>query len=556
MAKKEKSRQTPSVPGPSSPPPRNPDPPGPRTPPEPAKNPVWTWPLFTPAEPRPEKRSPSSDNPTPTTPGLTITSDPSGAEVLVNGGIRGQTPLRLENYGGQTLRITWRLGGYRSVEKDYAVPANESTVGAALDPLKAFLVFPHDPPETVMVNGTRFEGPGPGKPLVLTGKNLSANLSLVRYGFENQDFYINLAEGETRVVEYPWTPVSLSASEFYPSGHEIYPHSRRANGTVKLVVKQKSASVVELKLLDGPTAGTLPLTNDFGHLSSYEWDGLDPQGNPLPEGLYRFEAVFTSPYGERVVKNTTVYLHQTRAANFTNLDNTTSGLMFAGDAQTLEAGTTQITLSGRGAANADFYRIPFFFSAASGLARGFQAELTTGITYREDSDLNLFQLGAGFKDLLAPGLAFHGGVLLSGYFTDIGTLPAWDDRGWFPGVNAGIETAVGDNHLKFLLGADLQASPTRPLSVLEDSTNPALWAYFRTGVQVQGPGCGGGVSALVRTTPFFSGQQFFYPELELGAEFHFQWDPDSPVVNLFCETSWSAVNNWYLAPGASVSFFF
>jgi hypothetical protein len=68
--------------------------------------------------------------------GLTITSDPAGAGVLVDGEMKGTTPLELTNMspGNHTLGIV--RDGYLPVSEGIAIKGNETiTMGRTLEPL-------------------------------------------------------------------------------------------------------------------------------------------------------------------------------------------------------------------------------------------------------------------------------------------------------------------------------------------------------------------------------------------------------------------------------------
>ena len=68
--------------------------------------------------------------------GLTITSDPTGAGVLVDGEMKGTTPLELKNVstGNHTVGIV--KDGFEPVSEDITIQGNETmTVGRTLEPL-------------------------------------------------------------------------------------------------------------------------------------------------------------------------------------------------------------------------------------------------------------------------------------------------------------------------------------------------------------------------------------------------------------------------------------
>ena len=73
--------------------------------------------------------------------GLTISSDPAGAGVLIDGEMKGTTPLELENVSPGTHTIGILKDGYQPVTENTTVKENETTtVGRTLEPLTSLPV--------------------------------------------------------------------------------------------------------------------------------------------------------------------------------------------------------------------------------------------------------------------------------------------------------------------------------------------------------------------------------------------------------------------------------
>ncbi|HRK02251.1 MAG TPA: PEGA domain-containing protein [Oligoflexia bacterium] len=57
-----------------------------------------------------------------------VTSDPVGALVYINGGLRGNTPFTHEGRGGESIQIKLELDGYRPVEKNFTLESQKNFV--------------------------------------------------------------------------------------------------------------------------------------------------------------------------------------------------------------------------------------------------------------------------------------------------------------------------------------------------------------------------------------------------------------------------------------------
>ncbi|MBI2834128.1 MAG: PEGA domain-containing protein, partial [Acidobacteria bacterium] len=90
--------------------------------------------------PRPKVEAP------PLRPGLSVTTDPSGATVLVDGNVRGQSPLKLTDLSPGDYRVTLRKVGYLENSRVVTIREGQAeTLDVKLTPMPAGAPVPQTP---------------------------------------------------------------------------------------------------------------------------------------------------------------------------------------------------------------------------------------------------------------------------------------------------------------------------------------------------------------------------------------------------------------------------
>jgi hypothetical protein len=113
------------------------------------------------AEPEPQVQEPAPAPPAsapvasdPATSTLLVTTEPAGAQVLLNGRVMGQSPLRLDDLGPGPYHVVVQRPGYRTVSQTVEVEAGRSrTFWTALQPSGGTLLVVARPWATLYVNG-------------------------------------------------------------------------------------------------------------------------------------------------------------------------------------------------------------------------------------------------------------------------------------------------------------------------------------------------------------------------------------------------------------------
>lgn len=184
---------------------------------------------------------------------VTVTSEPAGAQLVVNGEPRGVTPLKAEIMAG-AHPVELRLEGFKPWTTDIQVKANEPL---ALGPIKlglpdARLAVRSDPPgASVSVAGV-YRGQ---TPLELELRpDLGHSIVLTRPGYEAVTRQVSLGAGEQRTLAVPLTgvfgEVAVSAQ---PADAQVYVDGKlsgAANQTLRLVATTHDIEIRKTGFVD------------------------------------------------------------------------------------------------------------------------------------------------------------------------------------------------------------------------------------------------------------------------------------------------------------------
>lgn len=137
---------------------------------------------------------------------VTITSEPAGAQVMVNGEARGATPLTTQLLAGNHP-VEVQLDGFKPWTTDVQVKANEPL---SLGPIKlglpdGRLVLRSEPNGAAVTVAGVYRGQ---TPLTLELRpDIAQNIALTRPGYESASRTLTLAAGEERALSVPLTGV-------------------------------------------------------------------------------------------------------------------------------------------------------------------------------------------------------------------------------------------------------------------------------------------------------------------------------------------------------------
>lgn len=214
---------------------------------------------------------------------LSITSDPVGAKVFLQGEEKGVTPLELSDLAFGKYALKLQMEGFKDVEQEIEVTAETSSANIPVTleksaPVVGTLVVESDPPNAFIVIGNRVLGVTPKKlPNTKAGKY---NITLKRDGYQDFTGTVRVAQDKTitftgQLVEIPkpapiveqpvvktpevvpGTLVTLGPGITPPKAvkksYAKYPDSlrkRRVQGTIQMsVLVSETGKVLDVKIL-------------------------------------------------------------------------------------------------------------------------------------------------------------------------------------------------------------------------------------------------------------------------------------------------------------------
>ena len=190
---------------------------------------------------------------------VTVTSEPAGAQLLVNGEPRGVTPLKAEIMAG-AHPVELRLEGFKPWTTDIQVKANEPL---ALGPVKlglpdGRLAVRSDPPgASVSVAGV-YRGQTPIE--LELRPDLDHSIVLTRPGYEAVTRQVSLSAGEQRTLSLPLSGVfGEVAVRAQPADAQLYidgKPSGAANQTLRLVATTHEIEIRKTGFVDFKTSVT------------------------------------------------------------------------------------------------------------------------------------------------------------------------------------------------------------------------------------------------------------------------------------------------------------
>jgi formylglycine-generating enzyme required for sulfatase activity len=174
-----------------------------------------------------------------------FTSEPSGAEVVIDSRIRGTTPLVLDILEG-TYSLVFQKKDYSPMAMDLTVPAGEElSATAVLTPAPANLDLQSTPPGATVMVDALFKGQTPLSLTLSSRMNHTLELSLP--GFENLRQKMTFAPGENKSLHLEMKPEygTVFVTTAPPDAELLIdgkPHGK-ATGRLELSVQQHTLEV-------------------------------------------------------------------------------------------------------------------------------------------------------------------------------------------------------------------------------------------------------------------------------------------------------------------------
>jgi hypothetical protein len=495
-------------------------------------------------EASPERdRSDSSSTPTNQTSNrsrLSITSDPPGAGVFINGVFLGVTPLSIQNPPGLPFQVLIRKTGYRDHLSLHFGNEPPDSIQAKLEQIVGYLSIQGIPPERILIDGYREEFESGTLRLLAIPVGLRT-ITMQRFGFRDYLIQVNLREGETQKLSPVWIPEDLRLTDFSLSPSRVSPKSPGNLGALRFDLSVNGPGMAKIEILDRQ----LNLVYQSPLVSLNTWDhqllwfgagnklvhSIQPgayfelgsnqdqssqlvMGQELPNGLYYGQVVLfdstENPAGSRAVTSDGAWFVLDRGVTLYPrvIRGFGSGLLLVPTADVMEPLRLQYTIQGDGVFGSGLFIIPLSFGIRAGLFPGLELSVFGGGIFREDSQDNQLTLGATLKALVVQStpswISGAMGLTLSAshreFFSRAG-MSDIDDQGDFPGVGGGLFGQLAFGSVALHGAWEIRFADTLPRDSW-DPPNPKVlgaWSYYRAGLSIQIPQAHLGVSGALQS---------------------------------------------------------
>ncbi len=190
---------------------------------------------------------------TPDTAMITVKSEPAGAEVTINGAVKGTTPCDIPRVPQGMYELSVKLNGYAEYHQKLRLRAGKSeNIDVNLDPLPAVLRITTTPAADVYLNG-RFKGVAPVR--IKDLKPGEYTVRVQKKGYDTIEQTVNLNRGDDIVRNFNLIP-NTGALEVTtePSNVKIYVDDKWLGLTVANT--NEADTVSDILTIPGISAGT------------------------------------------------------------------------------------------------------------------------------------------------------------------------------------------------------------------------------------------------------------------------------------------------------------
>ncbi|MEX0963146.1 MAG: PEGA domain-containing protein [Pseudohongiellaceae bacterium] len=189
---------------------------------------------------------------------VSLNTSPSGAEVLVDGELVGNTPLNAEIIQGQR-DVILKLAGHKAWQEDFDVLAGEdfSVPLVELEPADGLLFIQSNPSSASVTIGGEFKGLTPLEVALPPGQNHA--LTLFKNGYTSSTLSLQTRANEERDINIELEPILMTVSiRAQPEDAELY-----VDGELRGVANQTVELMAASQQIEIRKTGYVPYSTEF-----------------------------------------------------------------------------------------------------------------------------------------------------------------------------------------------------------------------------------------------------------------------------------------------------
>jgi len=496
--------------------------------------------------------------------GLSIDSDPRGAEIYINNRYRGKTPLDITDLVPGSYKLELRIEGYHEHTTWIQYTGGDQSYYYTLERIMGRLEVSVRPSDAqITMDKTEIDE---GINRVPVGSYL---LTVRAFGFERHEEVVSIRENETTNVTLVLAPAALRIDEPELTRRAFNPDNPGVLGTTtfKFKVSTYSNGIIRVLRSNGTEVVRTRLPRFTSWDQAFVWDGRSDRGEIQEDGDYSVRLEVTSEEDQKSIIHASSVTHEeivtidhSMTISFRSVWSGTAGLLYAPSADVLPSQSFQIASLLMGHSESIegnvVFRAPLDLAFRAGLGLQMEIDIQTSIILENAEAIPLLASGA-FKyrfAQLGDVLELDSSVTAKiSYQANTGT----DTFSNFTGLSVGIPTQVSFGPVSFIAAPELILSPYIVTydSSYDDEFATELWFYLRSGLLLDLEFLMVGLSVSVRTTPFSEGFALDVP-FQSGFEVHGLIPGTQVFLSLAVAAEIESTADWYIMAGGGIGFLY
>jgi hypothetical protein len=509
-----------------------------------------------------------TQNPPGSSKGLQVLSDPSSAEVWIDGDFKGLSPYVMEDISVGWHRILLRKSGFYESSAWVEFNGDPLLYQTTLSQIIGFLQISAVPSDiSVTLDGQVIPQ---GTQQVSVGTH---EVVVKSFGYTPYTTSVVIAEKAVTALSVSLEPAPFDITAFSIPKTVVNPANPGLIGSIEANFSVTGPGTGTIHVLDatGGDVFTRELPDFTAWDQSFSWDVHSSTGQALFDGVYTLQVVATGPGAETpVTRETQFTVDSSLKVAPRSVWSGSSGLLYAPVAEILPQGDFQLGVLGAGIAIPDLSSIqaPVLLGMRIGVAPGMELDASAGLI-ATSTVLPLTASIAARWNLLVP----HGGigtsaavqVKLSGQISttqaSVGPLMT-DTFANFTGISVELPLQLTVGALSGLLSFGATGSLWYPYLFQADGITPQFgpvaWLYVRAGVLLDLGSVSAGISASTRTQQLPGGIAFLSSPIpfEAGAEIHWLIPGTSLMLSGIFAGEYQDSNNYYFMGGGGLGFLY
>ena len=493
--------------------------------------------------------------------GLEVISEPTNAEVWIDGSFRGLSPYIATDISTGWHKVTLRKTGFYESSNWVDFESDYMLYQTTMVQMMGYLQLSVSPQEAAVSIGGRPVSPG------LTQLPVGTYTVVGRlFGYADFQQPVTIEDKATTSVDVALVPTEFAVNSLSVPKPAVNPDnpgllglleadfSVTGPGSGKVIVRDQAST--EIFSQDLPAFTTWQ--------QSFVWNVRDASGRALPDGSYTLVlSAQGSGSDQRIESEVPIRIDRTLKVGPRSVWSGSAGLLYAPVAESLPKGDFQVGILGAGVAAGSLFQAPVQLGARIGFGGGLEVDAAGGIL-ASSAATSVGGSVASRWNLLLPKEA-HGTSMavqtkLSVWLTPLaGTaaVMATDTFANFTGISVEAPFELSLGLVNFLLSPGLTASLWYPYSQTS-TASPVAWLSMRAGIMLETGPVMAGLSASTRTEPLPGGVAFLASPVpfEAGAEIHWLIPGTRLLLSGIMAGEYQDNNNYYFMGGAGLGFLY